>query len=456
MNLTLALILGAALGCLLVAAVHAAMWSKDRERFLFLGSAAWSAGTVSFLSEAAWFSLPGSPFWLTLTGLSGVVSAVLLLAAGHALKPERVPRIWLWLVGVCIIWILTCSIGSYPAALLVVPSSVVSGFLMVRAAAVIATQRSQGGPAAIVLAGTLALWGLLIATYPLVPSPSAILDGCYLAQIIFGVVTVICTLLFILERWRGQFRKTEEQLRLSIEQAADGLFITDSNGRYVDVNRQACQLLRGSRDQIIGRTINDVLGPREPAVDPGALAEMVRGRIMRRERVLRRFDGSLVEVEVCATGLSDGRVQAIIRDDSDRKRMERALQESENRFRSLVEHLPIGVALWDQDYRYVYINPIFAELNGLSVEDHIGRTLAEVVPSASGRLQMILQQVLSTEKAIFDLEDVLEADAPTERTRSWRATFFPVHDAQDRPAGVGCCAINVTIGNPSGPPQPRS
>ena len=164
----------------------------------------------------------------------------------------------------------------------------------------------------------------------------------------------------------------------------------------------------------------------------------------------------VVEVEVCATGLSDGRVQAIIRDSSDRKRTERALQESENRFRSLVEHLPIGVALWDQDYRYVYINPIFAELNGLSVEDHIGRTIAEVVPSAAGRLQAILQKVLSTEKAIFDLEDVLEADGPAGKACFWRATFFPVHDAQDRPAGVGCCAINVSGWNSPGPPQLRS
>ena len=78
------------------------------------------------------------------------------------------------------------------------------------------------------------------------------------------------------------------------------------------------------------------------------------------------------------------------RDITDRKRVEAALQESEQKFRLLFKHLVVGFALHEIicdpagrpcDYRFLTINPAFEKLTGLKAADLIGRTMQEVLPA---------------------------------------------------------------------------
>ena len=444
MNPTVSIILGAALGNLLLASVYAALWVKDRERFLALGAAAWLANVIRFLAEAGLISSGPPTAWMPVIEVAVVANGILLLAASHALRDERLPRIWIWMTSVVVCWILLGAMSVYDGLVMVGPPFVFAAVVLIRAGTIIAGQRSEGGPAAPFLAGCLILWALAVVAFPLIPAPSGLLTEQVVFQIIVGVVALVCTLLFILERWRRHFRKTAQRLEASIEQAADAVFVTDQNGRYIEVNRRACQLLRCRREQLIGRTPNDILGPREDPVDPVILRAYKPGEVSRRERTLRRFDETLVEVEVSATALTDGRLQAMVRDISERKRTERALQESENRFRILMEHLPVGVGLWDRDFRYVYINPVLAAFNRKSVEEHRNRTVREVLPDAADLIEGILRKVMTTGAVIRDLEVSDPSAVPPDVVRFWTATFFPVFSDDHQVTGVGCCAVEIT------------
>jgi PAS domain S-box-containing protein len=111
-----------------------------------------------------------------------------------------------------------------------------------------------------------------------------------------------------------------ERLRQLFEHAPDGIFVADVEGRYTDVNEAGCRLLGYTREEILGKTIVDLILPSEVERLWQAREALLRGAVQVSEWTLRRRDGSLVPVEVSANILSDGRWQGFVRDISARQR----------------------------------------------------------------------------------------------------------------------------------------
>src|SRR5215470_7981736 len=116
----------------------------------------------------------------------------------------------------------------------------------------------------------------------------------------------------------------EERLRDLIRQASDGVFISDLDGRYTEVNDAGCKMLGYLREDLVGKTIMDLV----PAVDLPRLnaskTALLRGDPQVDEWTLLRRDGTRLPVEVSAKILPDGRWQGLVRDISVRKEVERA------------------------------------------------------------------------------------------------------------------------------------
>jgi PAS domain S-box-containing protein len=105
-----------------------------------------------------------------------------------------------------------------------------------------------------------------------------------------------------------------------IELSPDAFFQADLDARYTDVNQAACRLLGYDRDELVGKTIFDII----PVEDAARLERdradlLVPGRVITTEWTLRRKDGTFVPVEVSSNILPDGRWQAFVRDISERK-----------------------------------------------------------------------------------------------------------------------------------------
>jgi len=85
----------------------------------------------------------------------------------------------------------------------------------------------------------------------------------------------------------------------------------------------ACRLLGYQRDELVGKTIMDIIAPEEvPRLFAVREALLVPGRVERAEWIHKRKDGSFFPGEVSANILPDGRCQAFVRDISERKRIE--------------------------------------------------------------------------------------------------------------------------------------
>lgn len=104
-----------------------------------------------------------------------------------------------------------------------------------------------------------------------------------------------------------------------MEQSVDGIFLTDEQGRYVDVNAAGCRMLGYTREQILKLSIPDLVSPEERQRVPLRLSELRADKTLLVERIMRRADGTDLPTEISARRLPDGRFQAIVRDIRDRK-----------------------------------------------------------------------------------------------------------------------------------------
>ena len=183
-----------------------------------------------------------------------------------------------------------------------------------------------------------------------------------------------------------EIRKSEEQFRTLIEQASDGIFVSDAQGKYLDVNSAGCRMLGYSREEILGLGITELIAADEtPRLAPH-LAKLRGGETDVAEWQFRRKDGSLFVGEVSARQLPDRRLQAFVRDVSERKHAEKrqlelmeelTRSESEAReqhalFSSIFDGVPEGIALVDRERRIVMVNPALRRIFGYEADQLVG------------------------------------------------------------------------------------
>ena len=102
---------------------------------------------------------------------------------------------------------------------------------------------------------------------------------------------------------------------------------------------------------------------------------------------------------------------------------------------------PVGLCQLDKVGRFVRINQRMADISGLPVEAHIGRTLGEVIPDLAERLMEIYRPVYERGEAVLDTEiHGIVARA----LRDWIASFFPAYSVTGEVDGLIGAFIEVT------------
>lgn len=157
------------------------------------------------------------------------------------------------------------------------------------------------------------------------------------------------TLQLVKERNQAEdaLRASEERFRLLVDQAVDGIFLSDAAGHYLDANSAGCTMLGYTREEILSRTFLDVLAPGQVSRLEHSVAQLAEGQVTRAEWRFRRKDGSEMEGEVVGRQLPDGRLLGILRDVTGRKQAEDALRANEQRIRLATEATEVGIWEWN-------------------------------------------------------------------------------------------------------------
>jgi len=171
--------------------------------------------------------------------------------------------------------------------------------------------------------------------------------------------------------------ESEERFRLILDSSIDGILLTAPNGDIFSANPAACKMFQRTEEEICRLGRSGLVDVSDPRLD-SALKERARRRRFFGELTLMRKDGLKLPAEISSVifknkeGLE--RTSMVIRDISERKRAEIALQNSQNMLKIVLDSIPSAVFWKDQNLNYLGGNKTWLDATGLkSTEDVIGK-----------------------------------------------------------------------------------
>lgn len=193
-------------------------------------------------------------------------------------------------------------------------------------------------------------------------------------------------ILDITERKRAEeaLQESEERFRTVVESLGEGLLITDTNDVVLYVNSRMTELTGYAEEEFLGSVAYELLLPPERWQEMReCIRERTKGTAERYETRLRRRDGSFFWTQINATPYRNTAGEVVgmlgaITGITERKQIEEALRESEDRFRTIFEQTALGISIADPDRRLLETNAAYQNMLGYSREELFGKPIAEI------------------------------------------------------------------------------
>ncbi|MEI7433592.1 MAG: PAS domain S-box protein [Methanomicrobiales archaeon] len=189
------------------------------------------------------------------------------------------------------------------------------------------------------------------------------------------------------EKTEEKIRETEATIRALMDSPVDSMMILDPNGVLIDANPTFATRVGRGIDELIGTNTYDLFSP--------ALAKSRRAQV---EEVVRlgvpiRFEDKRGDMwlDQSIHPIFDAKnnvvkIAVVARDITERKQMEEALRESEEKYRTLIETLNEGIWVIDNEAVTTFVNPKMAEILGYNEKDMIGRSLFSFMDDEGRRI----------------------------------------------------------------------
>jgi PAS domain S-box-containing protein len=178
----------------------------------------------------------------------------------------------------------------------------------------------------------------------------------------------------------AQERTDTADLRELVDSAPDGIFIADRDGRYTDVNAAGCRLLGYSREELIGRSIRDLVSPDELDRQADLARRLRAGAAEVSMWWLRRKDGTYVPVELSSNALPGGRLRAFVRDATERREAEERMRLSEARLSAIVTIAAEAIISIDEAQHITLFNEGAQKVFGYTQAEIVGRPIHTLLP----------------------------------------------------------------------------
>lgn len=238
--------------------------------------------------------------------------------------------------------------------------------------------------------------------------------------------------------------KAELEYKAILETTFDAFLLTDAGGDVLMANLAAAEMLGWSMDELRRLNVSDCMTENEPSGANRQLAELREQGQGLAEYRLRHKDGTQFDVEVSFVFLEreGGRFLFILRDITERKRFEAALQQSEAMYRALINSQPDIVSRFDRQARHLFASENIKEVTGVSAADCLGKTNRELggSESACDHIEKVIARV-------FETGEACESEFTSERERgaqifNWR--LVPQRNARGEVESLLSIARDIT------------
>lgn len=244
-------------------------------------------------------------------------------------------------------------------------------------------------------------------------------------------------------------RESEDHYRMRFESVDEGFCVIEKiegdtlDFRYVGVNPSFTA--QTSLKDVLGKTLRQVF--------PDEFEERIRiyDAVIRTGepiRVQREFGGYGRMLELYAFRLGDEaqrRVAINFQDITERKQAEALTACQAAELASLYATAPVGLFMFDTNLRFVRINQVMANLNGLPAEQHIGRTLRDLLNTKlADATEPMLRQVLETGLPVVNYEVHGDTTYRPDEQRHWLVNCHPVRAEDGTIRGVRGAVHDIT------------
>jgi PAS domain S-box-containing protein len=269
------------------------------------------------------------------------------------------------------------------------------------------------------------------------------------------------TVMDISDRQLAQAALQESEMRFHalVDAMFEGIVVQE-NGNIIDANPGFAKMFGYSLEEVLGKSAVDFLTPESVKLSVQDIDIESQNELPYEITGIRK-DGTLIHLEgVGKQSFYQGRKVRVwaIRDITERKQAEVALQDNQIQIQrqlaeieTIYQSAPIGLSVLDTELRFVRINQRLAEINGLPVEAHIGRTVREVVPNLADTAEQLLRSILETGEPVLNVEIIGETPAQPGVQRTWIESWLPLKDGEtpegtrrDRIIGISIVCEEIT------------
>ncbi|PAX52314.1 GAF domain-containing protein [Brunnivagina elsteri] len=275
-------------------------------------------------------------------------------------------------------------------------------------------------------------------------------------RLLYLVSTVASQLGVLMQRKEAEsaHRQSEERLQLALVASDLGMWDWSLETGKIYRDWRWKRMLGYEENEISDtrQAFRELVHPEDLAVINSTLGKYLRGEspIYRVEFRMRSKSGDWKWIQSCGKvfDLNERnkplRLTGTHQDITERKLLERELALKEARLNAFFNNAPVGLCILDKELRFVQVNQLLAEINGVSIVDHIGKTLNQVLYQISAFIEPLYRQVLTTGEAILNQE--LNATSPKEPgiLRNFLVSYFPILGDDGIPSDVGSVLVEIT------------
>lgn len=200
---------------------------------------------------------------------------------------------------------------------------------------------------------------------------------------------------------RKQAEAELQEMSQVLENAVSGISKLDIEGRYLYVNKAYADMTGYQPEEMLGMPWQNTVHPDELNKLVAAYEQMLRDGRVENETIGIRKDGSVFYKQLVMIATYDDRHNFLghycfMKDISDRKQTEEALRHQKEMLQTIVDRIPVMIALFDSQGRVEFINPEIERVLGWSLADWQQRNiLVDCYPDPVYR-QIILEHMTST------------------------------------------------------------
>lgn len=164
------------------------------------------------------------------------------------------------------------------------------------------------------------------------------------------------------------------QVQCTMNTSVQGLLVTGKQWKFEYINSAFAKMLGYSPESLIGRSLDDIIYPEDRQILRNARERQLAGETTSNKGRLIRSDDRIIDVQIRGVpNWQDGKIVgsiAVVTDLTEHRRVENELQDGQReKFRTLSENSPFGIALIEEDGTISYINPKFKEIFGYELKE---------------------------------------------------------------------------------------